>query len=69
MGMARALNLPVTAEGIETGIQLDYVHGLGCDFAQGRLFSYPLAADALPSYLARMAGIADAATRMDRASW
>ncbi|CAG4900241.1 unnamed protein product [Acidocella sp. C78] len=42
MGMTAALNLPVTAEGVETAVQLDYVTSLGCDWAQGYFFSPPV---------------------------
>ncbi len=42
MGMTAALNLPVTAEGVETAVQLDYVTSLGCDWAQGYFFSRPV---------------------------
>ena len=55
MGMAAALDLPVTAEGIETSVQLDYVRRLGCDFAQGYLFSRPVAQEALQVLLQRQA--------------
>lgn len=38
VGMARALNLEVIAEGIETVEQLDHVRALGCEWGQGFLF-------------------------------
>jgi EAL domain-containing protein (putative c-di-GMP-specific phosphodiesterase class I) len=37
--MARHLNVPVTAEGIEGWQQLDKLRELGCQLAQGHLFS------------------------------
>jgi PAS domain S-box-containing protein len=43
--LARAFDLTVTAEGIETHEQCDRLRDLGCDFAQGYAFSYPLDAD------------------------
>lgn len=52
LGMARALNLPVTAEGIETRVQLDYVRRIGCAFVQGYLISMPREAAALGPSLA-----------------
>ena len=43
--MARSLGIAVTAEGIETHAQQTWMQHLGCDSAQGFLFSRPLAAD------------------------
>jgi len=42
VALARSLRLTVTAEGIETKAQLDYLKSLGCDEAQGFYFSKPL---------------------------
>ncbi len=44
--MAHGLGLPVTAEGVEREEQRATLWRLGCDAAQGFLFSPPLAADA-----------------------
>ncbi|MBR0722451.1 bifunctional diguanylate cyclase/phosphodiesterase [Bradyrhizobium manausense] len=41
VGLARGLELPVTAEGVETQIQLDVLTHAGCDFAQGFLIGRP----------------------------
>jgi EAL domain-containing protein (putative c-di-GMP-specific phosphodiesterase class I) len=43
IGMARALSLDAIAEGVENEAQLSELRRLGCDFAQGHLFSRPLA--------------------------
>jgi len=43
IGMARALSLDAIAEGVENEAQLAELRRLGCDFAQGHLFSRPLA--------------------------
>jgi diguanylate cyclase (GGDEF)-like protein/PAS domain S-box-containing protein len=40
--MARALNLEVTAEGVETGTQADFLVGLRCHYGQGYYFSAPV---------------------------
>ena len=42
--MAQQLDLNVTAEGIETTGQLDFLYPLGCQFGQGFLFAKPLCA-------------------------
>jgi len=43
IGMARALSLDAIAEGVESEEQLSELRRLGCDYAQGHLFSRPLA--------------------------
>lgn len=40
-GMAKSLNMKAVAEGVETQEQLENLQALGCDFAQGYLFSKP----------------------------
>ena len=47
--MAKALNLHVVAEGVETAGQSDLLVGMGCHELQGYLFSLPVPADALHS--------------------
>src|SRR5665647_970142 len=44
VGLGRALNLEVLAEGVETEVQLAHLRQLGCDTAQGYLFSRPVPA-------------------------
>ncbi len=45
IAMARSLNLEVTAEGVETREQAEFLRGLGCESSQGFYFSHPLAAE------------------------
>jgi EAL domain-containing protein (putative c-di-GMP-specific phosphodiesterase class I) len=45
--LAHALQLHVTAEGVETSEQHEALRRLGCDSMQGFLFARPMAADAM----------------------
>jgi diguanylate cyclase (GGDEF)-like protein/PAS domain S-box-containing protein len=51
IGMARALSLDAIAEGVENEAQLSELRRLGCDYAQGHLFSRPLAPQKVTSLL------------------
>lgn len=53
LGMAHALDLQVVAEGVEETRQLEALAALGCDLAQGLLFSRPLPADEFAAFLTR----------------
>jgi len=45
ISIAQTMEMSVTAEGIETAVQLTHLRELGCQFGQGFLFSKPLTAD------------------------
>ncbi|MGI9146451.1 MAG: putative bifunctional diguanylate cyclase/phosphodiesterase [Chloroflexota bacterium] len=45
IGLAEALGLSVTGEGVETNLQYEYLRDMGCDRGQGFLFAKPLPAD------------------------
>jgi EAL domain-containing protein (putative c-di-GMP-specific phosphodiesterase class I) len=47
IGMARGLRLCVTAEGVETDRQLEFLREQGCEEVQGFLFGEPVPATAL----------------------
>ncbi len=51
IAMARALNLQVVAEGVETEDQFAYLRNCGCDIVQGYLFDRPLPEEQLVSRL------------------
>ncbi len=67
--LGRALGLTVTAEGVETIQQRDFLKALGCDELQGYLIARPLSASELRGFLeldasARDGTDLDAASRM-----
>ncbi|MCP2014659.1 diguanylate cyclase (GGDEF)-like protein/PAS domain S-box-containing protein [Deinococcus sp. HSC-46F16] len=53
MDLAHALELEVTAEGVERPGQLDFLRGRGCDRVQGYLTGRPLSAEAFGALLAQ----------------
>jgi EAL domain-containing protein (putative c-di-GMP-specific phosphodiesterase class I) len=55
LSIARALGMTVTAEGVETVIQKDFLKALGCDSAQGYLFGKPVPFEELAEVVAGQA--------------
>jgi len=53
ISMAHALNLTVTAEGVETQAQADFLIDQGCDELQGYLYAFPQDEAALADFLDR----------------
>ena len=51
ISMARELKLKVVAEGVESAVQLNRLQALGCEFAQGYLFSHPMDAAKAEQFL------------------
>jgi predicted signal transduction protein with EAL and GGDEF domain len=49
---ARALGMTTTAEGVETDGQKQFLAALGCDEAQGYLFSEPVPVEKIPDIIA-----------------
>ena len=58
VGLARGLGLEIVAEGVETGTQVEYLRGLGCQYGQGYFFAKPAAAGAWPEPRRRVARVA-----------
>jgi diguanylate cyclase (GGDEF)-like protein len=48
IGLAKALNYTLVAEGVESRDQAIVMHGLGCNIIQGYLFSRPVPGDKIP---------------------
>ena len=55
VGLARQLGVEVMAEGVESPVEVDQLLAAGCHIAQGYYFSPPVAAEEVPSALARVA--------------
>jgi diguanylate cyclase (GGDEF)-like protein/PAS domain S-box-containing protein len=55
VAMAHSMGIAVTAEGVETAEQWEFLNQLGCEQMQGSYFSAPLAADLIPAIVAQPA--------------
>lgn len=53
IALGHSMQMKVVAEGVESVEQADYLKELGCDFAQGYLYSKPLSAEAIAAKLCR----------------
>jgi PAS domain S-box-containing protein len=54
ISLAHNFRLRVVAEGVETQAQAEQLQRLGCELAQGYLYSRPIAADAVPNALGQV---------------
>jgi EAL domain-containing protein (putative c-di-GMP-specific phosphodiesterase class I) len=52
IGLAHGLGLKVVAEGVERPEQIEHLRGLGCELAQGNVFTAPLTGRELAAFLA-----------------
>jgi diguanylate cyclase (GGDEF)-like protein len=55
VSLAHSLNLPLVSEGVETTEQSALLQSMGCDYAQGYLFSKPMDSAAATQFVARCA--------------
>ncbi len=62
IALAQRLDLRVTAEGVETGLQLDFLRVEGCDQVQGELFAGPMEFSVLRTWYAQHYGPARVAS-------
>lgn len=60
IAMAKSLKRSVTAEGVETREQLDFLTAQGCDDVQGYLLSKPIPAEQIPAFCALPPAFRDA---------
>ena len=51
IGLAKSMDLPTIAEGVETAEQMFTLKAMGCDIVQGYYFSNPLSADEFETYI------------------
>ena len=51
MDIAKFLDVPVVAEGVETKSQLDILKDMGCQVIQGYYFSKPVPADEFEKFI------------------
>ncbi|PZD73711.1 Cyclic di-GMP phosphodiesterase Gmr [Acaryochloris thomasi RCC1774] len=63
LAMAHSLGMQVVAEGVETQAQALQLQQLGCEYAQGYLFSKPLAAETAAGVLAQPPAFSDLLSR------
>jgi diguanylate cyclase (GGDEF)-like protein/PAS domain S-box-containing protein len=61
--VAQKLPCQMLAQGVETVAQIEHLRTIGCQFAQGYLFSPPLNADATTQFLLRHTSAADTPVR------
>jgi EAL domain-containing protein (putative c-di-GMP-specific phosphodiesterase class I) len=52
VALAASFDMPVTAEGVETGEQAAFLHLCGCDQLQGYFFGKPMSEKAIGDLLA-----------------
>jgi len=53
IALAHSLDLQVVAEGVETGEQVAFLRAYQCDIVQGYLYSQPIDAEEVATYLGR----------------
>ena len=59
IAMARELEITVVAEGVESGLQLEFLRERGCDAVQGFFYTEPLPAESVPDFISSCKVVAD----------
>ena len=59
IAMARELGITVVAEGVESGLQLEFLRERGCDAVQGFFYTEPLPAESVPDFISSCKVVAD----------
>ena len=54
IGLAKSLELPIIAEGVETAEQMQTLKAMGCDIIQGYYFSRPLPVEEFEAFVLRL---------------
>ena len=67
--LARGLRLQVVAEGVETQAQADWLKDVGCELAQGYLFSKPVPGDTIAQLLGKSANASTARAKAASANF
>jgi diguanylate cyclase len=57
ISLAKALELHVVAEGVETAQQMEQLKDLGCDLGQGYYFAKPLSSQAIGEMLSQATNV------------
>jgi EAL domain-containing protein (putative c-di-GMP-specific phosphodiesterase class I) len=61
VALAKSLDMRVVAEGVENESQVEFLRGIGCDFAQGYYFARPLTGEQFLKFVGEVGGVGNPA--------
>jgi EAL domain-containing protein (putative c-di-GMP-specific phosphodiesterase class I) len=61
VALAKSLDMRVVAEGVENESQVEFLRGIGCDFAQGYYFARPLTGEQFLKFVSGVGGMGNPA--------